>query len=319
MNKLELMKQSIKKTTGRTGLVLKKHSPEILMGAGILGIVGSTVLACKATLKVEDIIDEARDTLDTINEVLDAKGHILLNDEMINIPEDEDKYTSEDAKKDKAIVYVKTGVELGKLYAPAISLGIVSIACLMGSHNIMKKRNVAVVAAYKAVEESFANYRRRVVEEFGKDKDEEYRYGIVRTEETITETDKNGKKKKVKKTVDTLDPNHVSQYARFFDESCANWSKTPEYNLLFLKAQQNYANDLLKARGHIFLNEVYDMLGIERSQAGAVVGWVLDKDSDNFVDFGIYNGDERGRAFVNGYERSILLDFNVDGVIYDLI
>lgn len=306
MNKLELMKQTIKKTTGRTGLVLRKHSPEILMGAGILGIVGSTVLACKATLKLEGIIDGAKHTLDTIDHTFESGEY-------------SDQYTEEDAKKDKAIVYVKTGVELGKIYAPAISLGIVSIACLMGSHNIMKKRNIAVVAAYKAVEESFANYRRRVVEEFGKDKDEEYRYGIVRTEETITETDKNGKKKKVKKTVDTLDPNHISQYARFFDESCANWSKTPEYNLIFLKAQQNYANDLLKARGHIFLNEVYDMLGIERSQAGAVVGWVLDNDSDNFVDFGIYNGDERGRAFVNGYERSILLDFNVDGVIYDLI
>lgn len=306
MNKLELMKQSIKKTTGRTGLVLRKHSPEILMGAGILGIVGSTVLACKATLKLEEVLYDAQHTLDTIDRT--------LADEMY-----EGHYDEEDAKKDKTIVYAKTAVELGKMYAPAISLGVVSVACLMGSHNIMKRRNVAVVAAYKAVEESFANYRRRVVEEFGKDKDEEYRYGIIRTEETVTETDENGKKTKVKKTVDTLDPNHTSQYARFFDESCSNWSKTPEYNLIFLKAQQNYANDLLVSRGHLFLNEVYDMLGMERSQAGAVVGWVLDKDSDNFVDFGMYNGDERGRAFVNGYERSILLDFNVDGVIYDLI
>lgn len=306
MNKLELMKQSIKKTTGRTGLVLRKHSPEILMGVGIVGIVGSTVLACKATLKLEEVLYDAQHTLDTIDRTLE--------DEMY-----EGRYGEEDAKKDKTIVYAKTAVELGKMYAPAISLGVVSVACLVGSHSIMKRRNVAVVAAYKAVEESFANYRRRVVEEFGKDKDEEYRYGIIRTEETVTETDENGKKTKVKKTVDTLDPNHISQYARFFDEGCSNWSKTPEYNMIFLKAQQNYANDLLKARGHVFLNEVYDMLGMERSQAGAVVGWVLDKDSDNFVDFGMYNGDERGRAFVNGYERSILLDFNVDGVIYDLI
>ena len=156
MNKLELMKQSIKKTTGRTGLVLRKHSPEILMGAGILGIVGSTVLACKATLKLEGIIGDAQHTLDTIDHTFESGDY-------------SDQYTEEDAKKDKAIVYVKTGVELGKIYAPAISLGIVSVACLMGSHNIMKRRNVAVVAAYKAVEESFANYRRRVVEEFGKE------------------------------------------------------------------------------------------------------------------------------------------------------
>lgn len=306
MNKLELMKQSIKKTTGRTGLVLRKHSPEILMGAGILGIVGSTVLACKATLKLEGIIGDAQHTLDTIDHTFESGDY-------------SDQYTEEDAKKDKAIVYVKTGVELGKIYAPAISLGIVSVACLMGSHNIMKRRNVAVVAAYKAVEESFANYRRRVVEEFGKDKDEEYRYGIVRTEETVTETGEDGKKKKVKKVVNSLDPNHISQYARFFDDGCTNWSKTPEYNMIFLKAQQNYANDLLISRGHLFLNEVYDMLGIPRSQAGAVVGWVLDKDSDNFVDFGMYDNNEKTRDFINGYERTILLDFNVDGVIYDLI
>lgn len=304
MNKLELMKQSIKKTTGRTGLVLRKHSPEILMGVGIVGIVGSTVLACKATLKLEEVLYDAQHTLDTIDRT--------LADEMY-----EGHYGEEDAKKDKTIVYAKTAVELGKMYAPAISLGIVSVACLVGSHSIMKRRNVAVVAAYKAVEESFANYRRRVVEEFGKDKDEEYRYGIIRTEETVTETDENGKKTKVKKTVDTLDPNHISQYARFFDESCSNWSKTPEYNMIFLKAQQNYANDLLVSRGHLFLNEVYDMLGMERSQAGAVVGWVLNKDNDNFVDFGMYNG--KSNDFINGYERTVLLDFNVDGVIYDLI
>jgi hypothetical protein len=135
------------------------------------------------------------------------------------------------------------------------------------------------------------------------------------------DTDENGKKIKSKKTIEVTDPNGVSQYARFFDESCVQWSKTPEYNLTFLNCQQNYANDLLHSRGHVFLNEVYDMLGIPRSQAGAVVGWVLGKDNDvGYIDFGIYDGNRmRARDFVNGYERSILLDFNVDGVIYDLI
>ena len=303
-----MIKQTITKATGKTGLKIKKYSPEILMGAGVIGIFGSTIMACKATLKVETIIDHAQDQLSTID-------HVISNPEQYT-----QEYNEEDAQKDKAIVYVQTAVELGKLYGPAILLGTASVAMLLGSHNIMNKRNVAVVAAYKAVEEGFASYRKRVVEEFGAEKDHQYRYGIVQAEETVEVMDKNGKIKKEKRTVESLDPNHKSQYARFYDDGNTNWSKTPEYNMLFLKAQQNYANDLLQARGHVFLNEVYDMLGIPRSKAGAVVGWVLDKDSDNFVDFGMYDLNDQGaREFINGYEAVILLDFNVDGVIYDLI
>lgn len=303
-----MIKQTVTKATGKTGLKIKKYSPEILMGAGVIGIFGSTIMACKATLKVEAIVDHAQGQLSTID-------HVISNPEQYT-----QEYNEKDVQKDKAIVYVQTAVELGKLYGPAILLGTASVAMLLGSHNIMKKRNVAVVAAYKAVEEGFANYRRRVVEEFGAEKDHQYRYGIVQSEETVKVMDKDGKIKKEKRMVESLDPNHKSQYARFFDDGSTNWSKTPEYNMLFLKAQQNYANDLLQARGHVFLNEVYDMLGIPRTNAGAVVGWVMDESSDNFVDFGMYEmNDEKARDFVNGYEAAILLDFNVDGVIYDLI
>lgn len=304
MKKISGMKQLL----GRTTLQLKKHSPEILIGVGVIGLVGSTVLACKATLKIEGILDEGRDKLDKVNEALN------------NLEDYEGKYTEQDGKKDKAIVYVQTGVRLAKLYAPAAALGVLSFACIFGSHRVMKRRNVAVVAAYKAVEKSFADYRRRVVNEFGDEKDYEFRHGIIKKEVVDVEIDKKGKKKETKKTVDAFDTNHYSQYARFFDEACANWSKTPEYNMIFLKAQQNYANDLLHSRGHIFLNEVYDMLGLDRSQAGAVVGWVIDKENDNFVDFGLYRADDRKtRHFINGTEANVLLDFNVDGVIYDLI
>ena len=133
-------------------------------------------------------------------------------------------------------------------------------------------------------------------------------------------TDSDGVKHKAqKKQVLVDDPNGLSVYARFFDEGCEQWSKNPEYNLMFLRSQQNYYNDMLKSRGHVFLNEVYDALGIPRTQAGAVVGWMISDNGDNFIDFGVFDGDRpRARDFVNGYERSILLDFNVDGVIYDL-
>lgn len=112
----------------------------------------------------------------------------------------------------------------------------------------------------------------------------------------------------------------ISDYARVFDYSCTGWSTSSECNLTFLKNQQSYCNELLRTRGHLFLNEVYDALGIPRTKAGQIVGWVYDENniaSDNFVDFGL--SEERCKNFVNGYENTVLLDFNVDGNILDRI
>ena len=305
MSKLVEFKNVISRAAGRQGLLIKKHSPELLVAAGIAGIVTSTVLACKATLKAEDVIDEAHSKLEKIKEARDL--------------EDEEKYSEQDYKKDLAIVYTQTGLQFAKLYGPALTLGALSIGCMLTAHGIMKKRNLAMAAAYKAVEQSFADYRKRVIEEFGEEKDRFLKHGITKELLTVEETDKNGKTASKTVEVEKYDSSNYSVYSRFFDEASPHWTKTPEYNLTFLKCQQNYANDLLKSRGHVFLNEVYDMLGIPRSQAGAVVGWVLGE-GDDYIDFGMFDGDNMAtRDFVNGYERSILLDFNVDGVIYDLI
>ena len=297
----------------RSVLVVKKFSPEILVGVGIVGLIGSTVMACNATLKVDAVLAVAKEKKDKIDKMTEYANS--------RIDFDENDYTPQDRQKDLLITYVQTGADFAKLYGPAVLLGGLSIACILGSYNIMRKRNIAVVAAYKVLKDGFDKYRERVVEDLGAEKDLEYRHGtkMEKVEETVTDPE-TGKKKKLKKDVATYDSNHVSQYARFFDESCPQWSKTPEYNLLFLKTQQNYANDLLHARGHLFLNEVYDMLGMKHTQEGSVTGWVLSESSDNFVDFGIFDVRRKAaREFVNGDERSILLDFNVDGIIWDKI
>lgn len=306
--------QTAKFAIGRGGLVLKKYSPEILTAAGVIGTVGSTVLACKATLKVEDILDEAKKKSNLINAV--HNGEIEVDAE----------YTDKDYSKDLIVNRTQTAVKLIKLYGPAISLGVLSIAAILGGHHILRKRNVAVLAAYKLCEESFTNYRSRVKDELGEEKDHQFYYGM--TEETVKDKvkSKDGKTKTVTKKVEKAPDHLYSQYARFFDEANVNWDKSPEQNMYFLKMVQNQMNDKLKARGHVFLNEVYDALGFERSEAGQLVGWVWNKDNtameagDGFIDFGIFDGNDYAkRAFVNGDERSILLDFNVDGVIYDLI
>lgn len=307
MTKLELTNK-MTRAFHKAGFQLKKHSPEIFVVAGVVGTVVSTVMACKATTKVNPILEEAKEMVDSIHAIAEK-------------PDTE--YKKEDVTKALAMTYTKTGLELAKLYGPSVLLGAASITCILTSHKILRKRNVALAAAYATEHIGFKEYRGRLIERFGEELDKELKYNIKAKEVEEVVTNEDGTETTVKKTVNAADPNLNSDYARFFDEYCAGWSKNAEYNLVFLKQQQNYANDILKTRGHLFLNEVYDMLGIPRTQAGQIVGWVYDIEhpvGDNFVDFGIYDlYNDQKRDFVNGRERSILLDFNVDGNIWELM
>jgi hypothetical protein len=289
---------TITRGVGRSMLVGSKHSPTILFVGGVAGVVGTVVLACRATLKAPSVIDDLKKNLDVANEV------VRLESSTIN---------EKDTNKAKAYIYFIAARDLGKLYGPSVVLGSLSIAALTGSHNILTKRNAGLTAAYAVIEKSFDDYRKRVKNELGEDKDREFLHGTEDRE--IIRDSKQGAK------IETIkSPKDPSKYARFFDQSCPRFQGTPEYNLYFLKCAQIYANDMLRSRGHITLNEVYDAIGIPRSEAGFVVGWVWDKGGDDFVDFGIFDSNgQASRDFVNGREGAILLDFNVDGLIYNKI
>src|SRR5580765_1015487 len=290
---MKFVPEAIGRAVAQKSLLVQKASPELLLGAGIVGLVGSTVLACRATLKVDTVMDEAKSKLD-----------------MAKSLQHED-YSEKDRSRDISLIYFQSGVKTVRLYLPAVIVGGLSIYALTSSHRILTRRNMALTAAYGALEKGFNEYRARVVDKYGEDEDRNLRYG---TREVEIEDPKTKKKKTVTR-VGLEDP---SIYARFFDPYSPSWNKEPEYNMIFLKCQQNYANDMLHARGHIFLNEVYAMLGLPHSKAGAVVGWILSPKSDNFVNFGVFDEkNDRARDFVNGVEGAILLDFNVDGVIYD--
>lgn len=307
MNKLQFM-NSISRMFHKAGFKLKKHSPEILVTAGVVGVVTSAIMGCKATTKVNDILSKTKEDVDKI--------HSCVGNENLS-----EEYTEEDAKKDLTIVYTQTGLKLVKLYAPSVILGALSITSILTSHNIIRRRNVALAAAYATVDNSFKEYRGRVVDRFGEDLDRELRYNIKAKEIEETVVDENGEEKTVKKTVNSIDiSNTPSDYARVFYEGNPGWTKSAEKNMLFLKLQQSYANKKLQSQGYLFLNDVYEMLGFNKTTAGHTVGWIYDpkdKNRHNFVDFGIYNNvtDERKAAFINGDERSVLLDFNVDGPI----
>lgn len=301
-NKTEIMK-SVNGVASKAVMKLKKHSPEILVVAGIAGTVVSAVLACKATTKVAEILDETKVTLDTIHEGMETGA--------INGQE----YTTEDGKKDTVVVYAQTGVKLAKLYGPAIILGTLSITSILTSNNILRKRNVALGAAYAAIDKSFKEYRGRVIERFGEQVDTELKYGIkAKKFEEIEVDPETGKEKKVKKTVMVTDPNLQSDYAVYFDSKSRNYETNPDYNRMFLKAQQAFANDKLHTRGHLFLNEVLDDLDLPRTPAGQIVGWTKDG-PDGYVNFRIVEVEretEDGR-----HEPALLLDFNVEGNIWE--
>ena len=333
MKKFEITK-NMTRAFGKAGLTCKKYAPEALIIAGVVGVVTSAIMACKATTKVNDIIEETKENTHDLHLVATAAGLKEATDEFSNedirkidilsAKEDVKNYTAQDLKKDTTIIYAQTAVKFIKLYGPAVVLGALSITSILASNNILRKRNVALAAAYATVDKGFKEYRSRVVERFGKDIDRELKYNIKAKE--IEETTKNakGKEKTVKKSIEVADVNEHSDYARFFDELCTGWKRDAEYNLMFLKHQQNYANEKLQKQGYLFLNDVYDMLGIPKTKAGQIVGWIYDEAHpdiyDNFVDFGIYDlYNEKARDFVNGREKSILLDFNVDGNILDLI
>lgn len=301
-NKTEIMK-SVNGVASKTVMKLKKHSPEILVVAGIAGTVVSAVLACKATTKVAEILDETKGTLDTIHEGMETGA--------INGQE----YTTEDGKKDTVVVYAQTGMKLAKLYGPAIILGTLSITSILASNNILRKRNVALGAAYAAIDKSFKEYRGRVIERFGEQVDTELKYGIkAKKFEEIEVDTETGKEKKVKKTVMVADPNLQSDYAVYFDSKSRNYETNPDYNRMFLKAQQAFANDKLQTRGHLFLNEVLDDLDLPRTPAGQIVGWTKDG-PDGYVNFRIVEVERETED--SRHEPALLLDFNVEGNIWE--
>lgn len=307
MSNLKIM-NSITRNFHKFGFALKKHSPEILVVTGIVGTVASAVLACKATTKLDQVLEKAKEDIEAVH-------YAAEHPEVAELPCEEEKALS--------VVYAKTGLELVKLYAPAVALGVASITSILAGHKILNTRYAATAAAYAAVDQGFKEYRGRVIERFGKELDRELKYNIKAQEIEKTVVNEDGSETTTKETVEIFDPNNLSPYSKIFDELNPNYQKNAEDNLFFLRRQQEYLNDRLKEKGFLTLNDVYEALGFDKTKAGMVVGWVYDEKhpvGDNFIDFGLYNTkNPSARDFVNGRERAVVIDFNVDGDIYSLM
>ena len=280
----------------------KKHSPEILVGLGIVGSVAATVMACVATLKVDEKLKNPKENIEAIK--ADVEEHGFTED-----------YTERDYRRDISINYAKGGLEIIKLYAPALAVEALSVTAILSGHNILRKRYVTLAAAYTALDGTFNDYRNRVITRFGEDLDKELRYNIRTEEVEETVVDEKGKEKKVKKTVEVID-GEPTLYSRFFDKSCAGWKNDVEYVRGFLEQQRKYMYELLKLKGRLYLNELYSALGMRCSHMGEQMGWIYDPSKgDEQIDLGIYN--KVNRRFVNGYETVVLIDPNVTYIYKD--
>ena len=299
LNNAEFVKSG-SRVVGRLGLAAKHYSPQILLGVGIVGVTTATVLACKATLELELLVEHTK---------LQKKGLAKKVSEHTA-----DEYSSTDHKRDLTKIYLNAGKELGKLYGIPLSVGLVSIGCIIGGQSIMHQRNVAVIAAYKGLEASFNKYRDRVIDAYGEEKDKDFNEGF--TTETVKGED--GKNHKVK----VLDESDASNHVRIFDSSNTHWQTSPDYNLNFVQVQETMANQRLARKGHLFLNDVFDDLGFPRTRAGAVTGWVYEGgNGDGHVDFGIQDlqGHHSRLLGTDNEVDAILLDFNHDGIILDFL
>jgi hypothetical protein len=298
---MKLIPDNVAKTLSHQMLVAQKASPRVLFAVGLGGVIGGAILACRATMKLETTLDTFKAEIDSVAKDYENQAKEVATRGFTG------ELSHKHYRRDVGRVYIHNSVKLVRLYGPAVIIGGIGIAALTTSHVTLTRRNASLTAAYSALSVSYDAYRARIQEELGEDKERElHRESTINA---LTASSKTG-------DIQTVAGREFSVYARFFDESSREWRKDPELNKVFIMCQEKYANHLLHARGHVFLNEVYDSLGMDRSQAGQVVGWKLG-DGDNYIDFGLFkDGNER---FINGWERSVVLDFNVDGVIYDKI
>lgn len=310
------LKETMKTNVNKIGLKLNKNKPTILMVIGVAGVAGGFVAGCAASTKVPDIIEEHNEKVEEVHERderLDNGEEIMLKDGSF--------FTKEDNQRELFIAYRDTAFKFIRLYAPSVLVTLTSIGCITYSHKEMTDRNSALATAYVAIDKGFKSYRKNVKERFGDEVDKELRFGVKEKEVEQTVTDKKGKEHVEKSTLSDITEHN--DFSRFFDETCNGWTKNPALNLSIVKQQQDFANEKLKSQGFLFLNDVYELLGIPKTPDGQLFGWIYDEENpngDNYVDFGVWNPNNTAtRRFVNGYESVILLDFNVDGPIYNMI
>lgn len=286
---MKFVPKAVTRTVGRVALKAQKNSPTILFVAGVGGAVTATVLACRATLRVNDVLDDHEKDLADLGRVYERDSAMVLKEH----------------DREQAYIYIRTIGRIGKLYGPAVGVGVCSIVCLTKSHNILMQRNAALTSAYVSLQTFLDGYRGRVREEVGEEREKGLYYASTPVE--LVEDTPNGPKK-----VYGSAPGMGSPYAVIFGPDNWGHQDSPEHNINFIRIQEQLMTDMLRANGHLFLNDIYKRFDIPQTAAGQICGWLIGHpDSDDFVEIleqPLHDGSGR-----------ILLDFNVAGPVWELL
>ena len=302
---MKINTKTLRKSFKKAQLTVRKHSPEILMVAGVIGTVAGAVMACKETLELEDVLDECK------QEKIELEEQYAMCEQ----------YSEDALKKDQVKLTIKQAVKIVKLYAPSVIMEATSIGVIFASNDIMRKRNASMAAAYATLNSMYKRYRQNVIESYGEEVDKDMRFGVKH--EKVTEIDEDGNKVKIDARIVDLDNTAlaISDYSRFFQEGCRGFdARSGRYNFLYLKGLQTMFNNKLIADGYVMLNDVYRELGFDTIPEGWSIGWVYDEENpigDNYIDFGLYEARNKNQRAVNDWEPVILMDFNVDGNLYE--
>ena len=302
---MKINTKTLRKSFKKAQLTVRKHSPEILMVAGVIGTVAGAVMACKETLELEDVLDECK------QEKMELEEQYAMCEE----------YSEDALKKDKVKLTIKQAAKIVKLYAPSVIMEVTSIGVIFASNDIMRKRNASMAAAYATLNSMYKRYRQNVIESYGEEVDKDMRFGVKH--EKVTEVDEDGNKVKIDERIVDLDNTAlaISDYSRFFQAGCKGFdANNGRYNFLYLKGLQAMFNNQLIADGYVMLNDVYRELGFDTIPEGWSIGWVYDEENpigDNYIDFGLYEARNKNQRAANGWEPVILMDFNVDGNLYE--
>lgn len=292
---------------GKGTLLAKKFAPELMLAGGLAAVGTSFYFTVQASRKVDELIDSAKEDIEIVKEAEFTPDE----DGECTIP-----YPENEKKMGVRVLRFRMVKDIAVLYAPAITTGAVGVGLILASYGILKKRNVALFAAYDLVDKSYKMYRSRVVDELGKEADLRFKNGAVKKKETQV----NEKGKEVEVETYEVPANVPSQYSVTIGRDNYNWERdyTKSDMLHWLLIQQNFANDLLHSRGHVFLNEIHDALGMKRTTAGQVVGWIRTSPEDR-IDFNIQDLHTITNSVEDYENETFILDFNVDGIVYDLV
>lgn len=297
---MKYIPNSVTRFASRSALQLSAKSPTLLVVTGVIGLGAAAVLAAKATRKIDPVLeDHAKARIDI--EIWVSDGASVQKRE-----------------EQRALLdlYMNTGIKLGRIYGPSIFVGVTSAISVLGGHRILVGRHVASLAAYSGLFKEFSAYRSRIASTFGVERERElYNGAMLEYEE---DPNHKGEYKLKAKYPETRDGSYLRPW---FDEDNPNWTRDAHHNAMLLRGIQQYMNDQLQVRGHVFLNDVFDALRIPRCPEGAVVGWLRNPvKGDGYIDFGFMTSqDPQSIGFCNYTEKSVQLNFNIDGNIWELM